>query len=55
MALPNELSDLNFLLRTSGFFHTLFNTHLYRRALIFLRYDDTYFPILNTPSYCVRP
>jgi hypothetical protein len=33
MALPNELSDLNFLLRTTGFFHTLFNTHLYSRAV----------------------
>jgi hypothetical protein len=33
MALPNELSDLNFLLRTTGFFHTLFNTRLYRRAV----------------------
>jgi hypothetical protein len=44
LTLPNELmcqvasnlesfQDLNSLVRTSSFFHTLFNTHLYRRAV----------------------
>jgi hypothetical protein len=41
MKLPNELffevashlKDLNFLLRTNRFFHTLFNSHLYRLAV----------------------